>query len=290
MDSILAKVNGIASQIQLAPVTKTLERGFGQVKQFAQERLGTAEDVTDLPTEYKELERKVDALRTLHSTFLKLHSNDTILPAALQDTFNDIGKAVKDVAAGATGVGAAMTAEQQQEQRQLTEQSAAKKTAAHALAGASFMTAEQFGEADPLGNALQKIGASQERIGDARYKMDTDMNTKFTIPFQATLNGDLTHVMLDAVKSRFKNAPPHRVEQMRVELEQAEDVFVQAVDEATVIMKRCVESPEPLRNLADLIAVQLTYYKECAKVLEDLAPEIDEIQVTQESMYRNQLS
>lgn len=45
--------------------------------------------------------------------------------------------------------------------------------------------------------------------------------------------------------------------------------------------------PEPFRNLADLVAAQLQYFKEAQELLSDLAPELDEIQVTQESLYRN---
>ena len=45
--------------------------------------------------------------------------------------------------------------------------------------------------------------------------------------------------------------------------------------------------PEPFRNLADLVQAQLQYFKEAQELLFDLAPELDEIQVTQESLYRN---
>jgi len=44
--------------------------------------------------------------------------------------------------------------------------------------------------------------------------------------------------------------------------------------------------PEPLRSLAELVTAQLTFYKEAHEILAELAPEIDEMQVTQEALYR----
>jgi len=42
--------------------------------------------------------------------------------------------------------------------------------------------------------------------------------------------------------------------------------------------------------LADLVAAQLTFYKEAQEILADVAPEIDELSVTQEALYRNSRS
>jgi len=47
-----------------------------------------------------------------------------------------------------------------------------------------------------------------------------------------------------------------------------------------------LDTPEPLRNLADLIAAQLEYHKKAYEILSELAPEIDQLQVEQESTYR----
>ena len=43
-----------------------------------------------------------------------------------------------------------------------------------------------------------------------------------------------------------------------------------------------LDTPEPLRNLADLIAAQLEYHKRAYEILSELAPIVDGLQVEQE--------
>jgi hypothetical protein len=47
-----------------------------------------------------------------------------------------------------------------------------------------------------------------------------------------------------------------------------------------------LDTPEPLRNLADLIAAQLEFHKKAYEILSELAPVIDNLQVEQEATYR----
>ena len=47
-------------------------------------------------------------------------------------------------------------------------------------------------------------------------------------------------------------------------------------------MIQVLDTPEPLRNLAELIAAQLEFHKKAYEILSDLAPEIDQLQVEQE--------
>lgn len=43
-----------------------------------------------------------------------------------------------------------------------------------------------------------------------------------------------------------------------------------------------LDTPEPLRNLADLIAAQLEFHKKSYEILSELAPTVDALQVEQE--------
>jgi len=47
-------------------------------------------------------------------------------------------------------------------------------------------------------------------------------------------------------------------------------------------MKNVLDTPEPLRNLADLVQAQLEYHKKAFEIYSELAPLIDSLQVEQE--------
>ncbi|KAG9066542.1 hypothetical protein KI688_012450 [Linnemannia hyalina] len=290
---------------QLNPLAAKLGKQFGQVKQFAQEKMGTAEDITELPQEYKDLEKRVDALRNMHNGLLRVtrtYQNSSYdYPAQLQETLGEFGRTVTDKIQ-AVALSPAEKAASEAAALEERKEAAPPKTLAHALSRASFEGSEQLGLEEPMGSALFKFATVQEKIGDFRLKMDNEISTKFVAPFGTTLNTQIGFAMkarrnvqnarlsLDSAKAQYKFARPERSEASRVEVEQAEDLFVAAVEEATTLMKTVLENPEPLRNLADLVAAQLAFYKEAQEILADVAPEIDELSVTQEALYRNSRS
>ena len=65
----------------------------------------------------------------------------------------------------------------------------------------------------------------------------------------------------------MRTATPARAEELRREMEQAEDEFVVRVEEAMTKMRAVLENPEPLKCLADLVAAQLAYFKEAHLVI-----------------------
>ncbi|KAL1919801.1 uncharacterized protein VTP21DRAFT_1732 [Calcarisporiella thermophila] len=288
---------------KLNPLAQRLNRGFGQFRQYAQEKMGTIEDVTELPQDYKELEKRVDALRNIHQGLLRVTRTYTTrsydYPAQLQESLVEMSRTVGDHLQLLT-LSPAERAEfegAQAHKAQLEKQ--APKTLAHALSRACTQGAEQVGAEEPLGAALFKCAAIQEKVGDARLRMDDEITAKFVQPFNTTLNTLLARAMkarrnvqsqrlnLDAIRAKHRSVRPERAEAAQVEIEQAEDQFVAAVEEATTLMKAALDSPEPLRNLSDFVAAQLAYFKEATELLTNLAPELDEIQVTQEAIYRN---
>ena len=143
----------------------------------------------------------------------------------------------------------------------------------------------------PIGAALKKFAATHEKIGDARLRLvniyffyfkfnflfdciqDAAATSKFVQPYNTTLNQTIAHAMkarravaairlnYDAARAKLKTARPDREEALRAEMEAVEDEFVAVVDDAMGKMTLVVESPEPLKNLADLVAAQLAYFK-----------------------------
>lgn len=117
---------------------------------------------------------------------------------------------------------------------------------------------------------------------------------------------------LDAAKAKAKSGAGHRgmnpdvdsmvvSEEARADIEKKEDELVAQTEEAEGVMKNvsttnriivtshvltCIvqvlDTPEPLRNLAELIAAQLEFHKRAYEILAELAPVVDGLQEEQE--------
>ncbi|KAM3085273.1 BAR domain-containing protein, variant 2 [Clarireedia jacksonii] len=277
---------------------------------------------TQLPPDYIELEKRVDALKKVHQKMLAVtsqYSNEAYdYPSNLTESFNDLGRTVSEkvqLLSSATSPAEAQAA--------LTAPPSAKpqpKTFNHAIARAALSSSQMLqqqnasGGDDPLATALEKYALASERVGEARLAQDSQIQSRFLAGWSTTLNTNLmfatrarksvenSRLLLDAAKAKAKSpgwhlpgqaAPQHNghedeiaSEEARVEIEQAEDEFVGQTEEAVGVMKNVLDTPEPLRNLADLIAAQLEFHKKAYEILSELAPIVDGLQVEQEASYR----
>lgn len=128
------------------------------------------------------------------------------------------------------------------------------KTLPHAIARVAAQGADAVGVDEPLGKALFKVATINDKVGDARVKMDNEIVTKLNQPLQTTLNASIeqankarrnvqsVRLSLDACKARYRSARPEKSDAARLEVEQAEDQFVAAVEEATSLMKAALEN------------------------------------------------
>ncbi|KAI5293940.1 hypothetical protein KEM52_004980 [Ascosphaera acerosa] len=315
-----------------------------RTQQFVKEQLGQVEDKTELPAEYVELERRVDALKQVHQKLLQVtsqYSHEAYdYPSNLRENLNDLGRTIAEkveLLSQATSPAEAQAA--------LTAPPAAKpqpKTFSHAI-GRSALAASQLlasshqpgggpssatstsassaykspsatatstaaeqqpgssgsgAEEDPLALGLEKFALASEKIGEARLAQDAQIQSRFLAGWSTTLNTNLVfaakarknvenaRLLLDSTKARLGVARHGGVENLseeaRQEIEQAEDEFIGQTEEAVAVMKNVLDTPEPLRNLADLIAAQLEYHKKAYEILNDLAPVVDGLQVEQE--------
>ncbi|RDW92065.1 putative BAR protein [Coleophoma crateriformis] len=294
-----------------------------RTQQYVKEQLGQAEDKTQLPPDYIELEKRVDALKQVHQKMLQVTSQYSSeaydYPANIRESFNDLGRTVTEkvhLLSSATSPAEAQAA--------LTAPPSAKpqpKTFSHAIARASLASSQllqqQHADAteDPLATALEKYALASERVGEARLAQDSQIQSRFLAGWSTTLNTNLmfatrarksvenSRLLLDAAKTKATskkgwNLPGQAgarsegqdeetmAEEVRVEIEQAEDEFVGQTEEAVGVMKNVLDTPEPLRNLADLIAAQLEFHKKAYEILSELAPVVDGLQVEQEASYR----
>ncbi|KAL3468959.1 BAR domain-containing family protein [Aspergillus californicus] len=275
-----------------------------RTQQLIREQLGQVEDKTQLPDEYIELEKRVDALKLVHQKLLQVtsqYSNEAYdYPPNIRESFNDLSRTINEkvqLLSQATTPAEAQAA--------LAAPPAAKpqpKTFSHAiarssLAGSQTLATTTAGE-DPLATALEKYALASEKVGEARLAQDAQIQSRFLAGWNTTLNTNLmfatkarrnvenARLMLDAVKAKHTRDLDNLSEEARSEIEQAEDEFVGQTEEAVSVMKNVLDTPEPLRNLADLIAAQLEYHKRSYEILSELAPVVDSLQVEQEASYR----
>ena len=148
---------------------------------------------------------------------------------------------------------------------------------------------------------------------------NTTLNTNLMFATRARRGVEKARLTLDSVKSRVKGTVwkiggispreehPNSEElspEAQEEVEKAEDEFVTQTEEAVGVMKnvrryaisypvfietflanctlQVLDTPEPLRNLAELIAAQVEYHKKAYEILNELAPVIEGLQVQQE--------
>ncbi|CAG8566688.1 10326_t:CDS:2 [Cetraspora pellucida] len=272
-------------------------KSLSNFQQLTREKLGNVEDITGLPPEYHDLERRVDNLDKVHKRMLqvtRIYTNTSYdYPDQIRQSVVEISNNLFDQLKNITQNS---NPDAHDTEESLT--SSQQKNLHHALARASNEGAALLDSDDTLGTALKKYGTSQERIGDCRYKMDSEISLNFYQPFYATLHTQIQGAMkaranvksarlsLDAAKNRYKSVRQERIEAARLEVEQAEDQFVAAVEEATTLMKQVIETPEPHRNLAHLVNAQLTFHQEACKALNEVVQDIEEMQLKQESLYR----
>ncbi|PYI33188.1 hypothetical protein BP00DRAFT_434798 [Aspergillus indologenus CBS 114.80] len=279
-----------------------------RTQQMIREQLGQAEDRTQLPDEYIELEKRVDALKIVHQKLLQVtsqYSNEAYdYPPNIRESFNDLGRTINEKVSLLSQASSPAEA-----QAALIAPPSAKpqpKTFNHAIARASLAGSQTLAQSahgeDPLATALEKYALAEEKVGEARLAQDAQIQSRFLAGWNTTLNTNLmfaakarknvenARLMLDSIKAakkaQVKGDWDSLSEEARAEIEQAEDEFVGQTEEAVSVMKNVLDTPEPLRNLADLIAAQLEFHKRAYEILSELAPVVDGLQVEQEASYR----
>ncbi|KAG9103339.1 hypothetical protein FRC06_011337 [Ceratobasidium sp. 370] len=307
MDNWSKLSSGLAG-LNIGQSAGRLAKGFGTQVQQARERFGAVapEDITELPQEYKDLETRVDALRTIHLTMLKIartfetetYDYPTQVQESLSEFSSNISHTVTNFAANNLK-GTSLPAPTQSPPAQTIH-----KTLPHALSRAATSSAATLSagpgahEEARLAKALGEIGAGYDKIGEARLAQDEHIRSHFLQPWQATLNTSIAVAMkarqavrvsrleLDSAKMGLKTANPTRQEQARLEVENAEDDLVQKTEVAISMMKAVLENPESLKNLNELIKAQLIFYSTAAEALSAVQGEIEELSVAAEGEYR----
>ncbi|KDE05114.1 hypothetical protein MVLG_04457 [Microbotryum lychnidis-dioicae p1A1 Lamole] len=294
-----ATVQGAAQSVDLKNTGSTITRSFATLSQTVKERSGNADDITELPEEYLDLERRVDGLRTAHINMLrvaKAYEGPYDYPTQLQESVAEIGGSL---AHNLTSWAAAATKGTNLPQPSVADKpTEVQKTLPHALSRAAASGAVQVGPGR-LANVLKTYAVTSDKIGNARTIQDEEIQKNFLHPWSATLNASLqaamksranvksARIQLDALRGTLKSATggPSQ-EKARIEVEAAEEKLVNATEEAINLMRSVLDSPEPIKNLAALVKAQQAFYAEAAEALASIQGEMEEASVQAEAEYR----
>ncbi|KAF9039381.1 BAR domain-containing family protein [Panaeolus papilionaceus] len=307
-----SKLQSSIGSINFAQAGTKLSKGFSQSVQATRERLGqiAPDEITELPQEYKDLENRVDALRSAHLALLKItkvYESETYdYPVQIQESISEMSSSIgynitsfaaTNLKGTALPVPAAPSAPPPSEHKTLPHALARSSRAASIAVAANASASAPQESGDRLGRALALYSEGWEKIANARLDQDASIQDNFLHPWQTTLNSSITVAMkarqavrvsrleLDAAKQALKNAGPAKQEQARLEVENAEDDLVQKTEVAITLMKTVLENPEPIKNVNELIKAQLLFFSQAAEALSTAQGEIEELSVAAEGEY-----
>ncbi|KAL8286339.1 hypothetical protein RQP46_004827 [Phenoliferia psychrophenolica] len=293
-------LSGAVASVDLNSTTSKLSRFSQSLSQTVRERAGTATDITELPQEYLDLERRVDGLKAAHVGFLKVarvYQSETYdYPTLINESVTELGG---NIAYNVSFWAAAATKGTQLPQPSVAEKPAeVHKTLPHALSRAAGTAALEVGPSR-LSNVLKTYSVAMDSVGTARLIQDEDISKNMVQPWSATLNSSLqaaiksrqnvksARISLDACRSTLTHATGGpKQEQARMEVEAAEEKLVNATEEAINLMRAVLENPEPIKNLASMIKAQQAFHARAAEALAAIAGEVDEANVQAEADFR----
>ncbi|CED82866.1 BAR domain-containing family [Phaffia rhodozyma] len=276
---------------------------FKTTVQAGRERFGnvSSDEITELPKEYKDLEARVDALKTVHQNMLKITK---VYETESYDYPTQITESVAELGGNITH-SFSLFAQNNLKGTNLPLPAptaapvAQPKTLPHALSRAAASSAVELGDGDEkLGKALSSYSLALGKVGEARLSQDEEIATRFLHPWQRTLSTTLTlairarqHVKqarleLDSSRQALKTAAAAKQEQARLEVEEKEDELVRRTEEAIGLMKNVLENPEPLLQLNQLVKAQLVFHSTAAEALSAIQGEIEEAAGKAETEYR----
>lgn len=299
------KISSSLSGFNFGQSAGRFAKGFNSSVQATREKLGqvAAEDITDLPQEYKDLEARVDALRAAHMEFLKItrvyQDSSYDYPTQIQESLTEMSTTLTHTVTSFAATNFKGTALPTPPVTPAVVRQ--YKTLPHALERAASSASAALGnpETSRLGTALKDYADAWGKIAAARLDQDDAIVVKYLAPWQATLSNSIaialkarqavrvSRLELDAAKQTLKaSSNVTRQEQVTLEVEHAEDDLVQKTEVAISMMKAVLENPEPLKNLNELAKAQLVFHSVAAESLAVAQGEIEELSVAAEAEYR----
>lgn len=261
-----------------------------------QEKFGQTDDISQLPQDYVELEKKIDTLKVVYNNLLSVtstfESESYDSPSHLKESVLDISK---NISTKVEKLANARSTEEAQAILVASNPKTLPKTLNYAISTATNLSALKIQQNstddsfDSVAQGLTQLGQTESKIGEARLQQDKLIQTKVNEQFRKQLKQNLVkadkarklvenkRLSYDAARASLKNARPEKEASLRVTLETLEDEFAAATEDAVATLKQVVESASVLSELVEFVTAQLAYHKAAAQLLEDLLPNLENL-------------
>ncbi|WFD01454.1 hypothetical protein MOBT1_000118 [Malassezia obtusa] len=305
----------------VGPLGQKITERFGTLNQQARERFGHTSDITELPDEYRELERRVDALKNAQQVVMRTvrtyEHEGYDYPGHLQESMTYGAQSLSHTLS--TWAASATKNTSLPHVQPTNAPPSEPRTLSHALSRSAASAAIDLGKsptvasphmgAEPvptnesrLGELLQQFAVAQDTIGTARLVQDKAIVQSFVnvwsafgaqiqLALKARQSVKEARLHLDSWRGTLKAAESSgtgsaKLESYGTEVEHAEDKLVGATEEAISLMKTVLDNPEPAKSLAAFVRAQLEYHRTAVATLEKIDADMATVVTSVEQEYR----
>ncbi|KAL6937616.1 hypothetical protein ACO0RG_004130 [Hanseniaspora osmophila] len=293
----------------VSSTTSNLPGLAAKTQRYVEEKMGRVTDISQLPSEFTELENRVLRYKMVYESLLKVTStfdNESYdYPQHIKESFNswqstitqkalDLSKASNASEAQKilindnklTGSTDSSDSNADSNNQKLSHNLEFPKTLNYALSKASLQSCEilnKSAEDENLAADFLKFSNIQQSIGDFRLEQDTQIQLKFNKPVKIYLHKNFqdatnarklvndSRLEYDIARSNLaNNRSPEKEAELRQDMEKKEDKFAQDTEDAIMVFTKVLHESEVLDHLKAFVNAQIDYHKKCLESLNDL--------------------
>ncbi|KAH3683823.1 hypothetical protein WICPIJ_005197 [Wickerhamomyces pijperi] len=294
LQSSLDEVQSQASKLSkdITPLAKRTAR-------LVQEKLGSTDDISELPEQYIKLEKKVDSLQKVYKKILSITSTYEIesydYPPNISESVSDFSKVVSEKWSHLQKASTTSEIEKILNQPS-TSGPVLPTTLAHEISKAARQSHDYLvalnakGTESSLTKVLLKFSESQAKIGFKRLEQDELILQEFNAKLTRSLHDSFTEttkfrkqveaarLQFDTVRHELRVDPKlEEDEEFNSKLDKYEDELVNATELAVQSMKKLIEPAESINLIVLFSKIQLDYHKSVVAELESLIKDLESV-------------
>lgn len=286
-------------QSQATKLSKDITPLAKRTARLVQEKLGSIDDISELPEEYIKLEKKVDSLQKVYKKILSITSTYEIesydYPPNISESVSDFSKVVSEKWTHLQKASTTSDIEKILNEPSSTAQKL-PTTLAHEISKAARQSHDYLvalnakGSESSVTKVLLKWSETQSKIGYKRIEQDELILQEFNVRLTRSLHDSFTEttkfrkqvesarLQFDTIRHELKTKPElEEDEEFNSKLDKYEDELVNATELAVQSMKRLIEPAESINLIIIFNKIQLDYHKAVVIELESLIKDLEAI-------------